>query len=362
MRLGILTFHCANNYGAVLQCYALQEYLNSLGHEVFVIDYRPSFLVEKYACFSWKRWKAKSVGKTIMRFLIEPYLFFVRLRRIHRLERFLSSKLHLFPYSKDYNYSDFDAIILGSDQIWNPNLTGKQFDEVYFGKGFKCKKIAYAVSNRSVSLNDAERCFYKEHLKELDFIGVRESSFLSLLQPLTDKEVVMNVDPTLLSDKRWTLGLPLMRPVLKDYVMLYEVTRHQKNRSLASHYAKRNGFAFVELTGALSLSCRDAYHLDQTASPEKFLSYINFSSCVFTTSFHGVALSILLNKDFFYLRQHTDADIRIESLLEILVIRDRMIETDEIPDIKPIDYSKVQRKLEAFRLSSVQYLLNAINN
>lgn len=361
MKIGILTFHCAHNYGAVLQCYALQTFLESLGHEVFVIDYRPRYLVKRYALFSRKHWIAKSVKRTIARFLTEPYLLFIRKIRSHRLEEFVSSKLHLFPYSNNSDYSDFDAIVLGSDQIWNPKLTGMGFDEVYFGKGFSCRKIAYAASNRSISISKTEERFYIEHLKELTYLGVRESSLQSLLQPLTDKEVILTIDPTLLSDRRWTLGLQQIRPISKDYVMLYEVSRHSENRFLVRSYAKRNSFSFVELTGALSLSCRDAFHLDQTASPEKFLSYIYFATCVFTTSFHGVALSILLGKDFFYLKQHTDADIRIESLLDVLKIKNRMIESNEVPETMPIDYSDVQKRLESFRLSSVQYLLDALN-
>ena len=361
MMLGILTFHCAHNYGAVLQCYALQSFLESLGHEVYVIDYRPQYIVRRYALTSWKRLTSQGVVKAIVRFLSEPYLFFIRLIRSRRLEKFVSNKLHLFPYSNNYDYSDFDAIILGSDQIWNPQLTGTSFDEVFFGKGFKCKRIAYAASNRSVSLSEEEKCFYVEHLKELEHIGVRESSFQSLLQPLTDKEVVLTIDPTLLSDRRWTFGLQQTKPMSKDYVMLYEVIRRKKSRTLALKYAKHNRLSFIELAGALSLSCRDAFHLDQTASPEKFLSYIYFATCVFTTSFHGVALSILLSKDFFYLKQHTDADIRIESLLDVLKIKDRMIESDEVPETMPIDYSDVQKRLESFRLSSVQYLLDALS-
>ena len=360
MRIPIFTFHCANNYGAVLQCYALQEYLKSLGHEAYVIDYRPDYVVRRYKVFSRRNWIVRDFKKTIKKLLSEPYLCIVRYKRNRGLESFIKSRYNLYPYSADK--SVFDAIVLGSDQIWNPNLTGKSFDEVFFGKDFHCKKISYAASNRSECLSSAEEAFYSKHLAELDGIGVREKTLQALLQPLTTKKVHLNVDPTLLSDKSWTNKLNLTKPLDAEYVMLYEVTRHQKNRCLAMEYANRNKYSFVELTGALALSVRHTKYLDQTASPEKFLSYLKYAKCVFTTSFHGTALSILFEKEFFYIRQYTSSDLRIESLLEVLGLKDRILDRGEMPQAVPIDYNSIREKVEIFRKDSVLYLKEALEN
>ena len=360
MKVGILTFHCANNYGAVLQCYALQEYLSSLGHEAYVIDYRPGYVVRRYKVFSRRNWIVRDFKKTIKKLLSEPYLCIVRYKRNKRLESFIKNRYNLYPYSADK--SVFDAIVLGSDQIWNPNLTGKSFDEVFFGNDFHCKKISYAASNRTESLSPAEEAFYIKHLAELDSIGVREKTLQALLQPLTTKKVHLNVDPTLLSDKSWTNKLNLTKPLDDEYIMLYEVTRHQKNRCLAMEYANRNKYSFVELTGALALSVRHTKYLDQTASPEKFLSYLKYAKCVFTTSFHGTALSILFEKEFFYIRQYTSSDLRIESLLGILGLKERILDRGETPQAAPIDYSNIHNNLEAFRKESVQYLKEALKD
>lgn len=360
MKVGILTFHCANNYGAVLQCYALQIFLQSLGHEAYVIDYRPDYVVRRYKVFSRRNWIVRDFKKTIKKLLSEPFLCIVRYKRNKGLESFIKNRYNLYPYSADK--SVFDAIVLGSDQIWNPNLTGKSFDEVFFGKDFHCKKISYAASNRTESLSPAEEAFYIEHLAELDSIGVREKTLQALLQPLTTKKVYLNVDPTLLSDKSWTNKLNLTKPLDNEYVMLYEVTRHQKNRCLAMEYANRNKYSFVELTGALALSVRHTKHLNQTASPEKFLSYLKYAKCVFTTSFHGTALSILFEKEFFYIRQYTSSDLRIESLLGILGLKERILDRGETPQAAPIDYSNIHNNLEAFRKESVQYLKEVLKD
>lgn len=182
MKIGILTFHCANNNGAVLQCYALQEYIKTLGHEVYVIDYRPDYVAKRYVVFSFRRLLSKNLIKTFKRICTEPYLYHIQKKRQYGIDEFVSNKMNLYPYNSDIYNAGFDAIILGSDQIWNPKLTGKGFDEVLGGSGFSCKKISYAASNRSSSLNNVEKDFYIAHLKELDAIGVRESTLQTLLQ------------------------------------------------------------------------------------------------------------------------------------------------------------------------------------
>lgn len=360
MKIGILTFHCANNYGAVLQCYALQEFLKSQGHETYVIDYRPDYVIRRYRAFSRRYWIVKDIKKTFKKLLTEPYLCYIRYKRNKGLDSFIKTRYKLFPYSPEK--SDLDAIILGSDQIWNPKLTGNGFDEVFWGKGYKCRKIAYAASNRSESLTLEEIDFYKSHLCKLDFIGVREEKLQSLLQPYTSKKVFLNIDPTLLTNKNWTSELNMTRVINTNYVMLYEVTRHIENRKLAKDYAKQKGYSFVELTGALALSYRYTQNLDQTASPEKFLCYLKYASCIFTTSFHGTALSVLFEKDFYYLKQNTSADLRIETLLKILGLENRIIDNIDILHSAPIVYDEVRGKLDIFRSESVNYLKHALTD
>lgn len=360
MKIGILTFHRANNYGAVLQCYALQEFLKSLGHDTYVIDYRPDYVEKRYKVFSRRYWIVRDLKKTFKKLLTEPYLCYIRYKRNKELDVFIKNRYNLYPYSPEE--SDLDVVILGSDQIWNPKLTGNGFDEVFFGKGYKCRKVAYAASNRSETLTPEEISFYKSHLCKLDFIGVRETKLQNLLQPYTSKKVYLNIDPTLLMSKNWTAELNMTRVINTNYVMLYEVTRHLENRKLAKEYAKQESYSFVELTGALALSYRYTQNLDQTASPEKFLCYLKYASCIFTTSFHGTALSVLFEKDFYYIKQNTSADFRIETLLKELGLENRIIDNIYIPQSVPIVYDEVRRKLDTFRSESVNYLKHALTD
>ena len=119
MRVGILTFHCARNYGAVLQAYALQTYLEKQGHQVYVIDYRPSYLVFPYRLFKFDVWRDKGfitgLKWNIRELLIAP----IRGLRNYRFERFVRRRLHLRQIDFTKPCTDIDTFIFGSDQIWN---------------------------------------------------------------------------------------------------------------------------------------------------------------------------------------------------------------------------------------------------
>lgn len=355
MRIGILTFHSAHNYGAVLQCYALQEYLRSLGHDAYVIDYRPDYLVEYYKLYKKEHWKNKTLGKYSLKSIIGECLRVpFRLPRYRAFQKFIDNRLRLYPYTKSDDYSDFDAVIFGSDQIWNPKLTGEAFDLVFFGKGISCKKVVYAASNKNKTLTSEEQDFYKKALLQLDYIGVRESTLQQLLQPLTHKPISLNLDPTLLAGNIIFDNLSVSDGFGFKYVLIYEITYHKEVYKIAKKYSKERWCKVVGLNSRI-LS-RHFCEMDQTASPEKWIRYIKFAEHIITTSFHGVAFSILLKKKFHYVRQNNPSDYRIESLLNQLNLMDRIIEMDGLVSDAPIDYEAVHKSLDELRSASVQYL------
>ena len=205
-KIGILTFHCAHNYGAVLQCYALQETLKKMGHDVEVIDYRPQYLLSPYAVFNINRIKSNNPLKIIKRSIRETILLGVRLKRYYTFYQFIKNKLSLSSRITKYNIPEsYDVYIMGSDQIWNPKIT-EGFDPVYFGnfnfqKGSK-KYISYAASMEANELNNQAKNTYKKFLKNFDSISVRENQLAELLQPLSEKNIETVLDPTLLADNQ----------------------------------------------------------------------------------------------------------------------------------------------------------------
>ena len=131
MRIGILTFHYACNYGAMLQTYATQEFLRSMGHDVCVVDYRNKSVEEGYAAWNFKIDLLKTLPRA-----------FSRAMRNSRFRHFMKECLVL---SKD-PFDSFDVLLFGSDQIWNEIITGG-FDKIYWGDfTTKARKVAWAAS------------------------------------------------------------------------------------------------------------------------------------------------------------------------------------------------------------------------
>ncbi len=227
MRIGILTFHCAHNYGAMLQCYALQETLVAMGHDVEVIDYRPHYLIEPYSVFSIKALSHKPNFISLVRCFVTSFLaipkktvryrgFSSFLKKRIKTAKFVGNKLKLGSY---------DAYIFGSDQIWNTRLT-KGFDNYFFGIfPFPKEKrlyISYAASMGNDVLTEDKKKFYTKNLCHFDAISVRENSFKKLLSPLTSKHIEVVLDPSLLaSHSVWDK----LEDTVKDenYVLVYQV-------------------------------------------------------------------------------------------------------------------------------------------
>ena len=195
MRIGILTFHCAHNYGAMLQCYALQEYLKGRGDEVYVIDYRPDYLTHPYKKHKLSHWLSKDPLRTLKRLLSEPFLLKKRGKRWDGFDNFMRMKLNLYPYDMSSDYSNFDWLLFGSDQIWSSRLTGGRFDPVFFGQGVNCRKATYAASmspaysKRGADKHDfidacREKCYaIYEQIPELPFSNIWTAMQLSSRLP-----------------------------------------------------------------------------------------------------------------------------------------------------------------------------------
>ena len=298
MRIGILTFHCARNYGAVLQCRGLVEVLRSLGHEVHVIDYCPDAVTVPYRLWKPSFWgHPVSVLKVSMR-LAGAW------RREKRFRDFCAS-FDPVPFAD----LALDAVLFGSDQIWNPAITAG--DPVYFGAAevFRgLRKVAYAASS-GAAVPDPD--MLREKLRSFHRIGVRE---VSLQQTLAKAGIpsVVTLDPVLLAGDLLLEGLDLSCPVSPGYVFTYEAVDHPDVLKTARKEAAGKGLKVISAARTPYGTGRNCY------GPEEFVALIRGAEKVVTTSFHAVALSILMQKDFVYVQSGSRVDDRTLGLLREL--------------------------------------------
>lgn len=358
MKIGILTFHCAHNYGAVLQAYCLQEELKSYGHDVYIINYRPIYLTNSIFKYSIKCWISKSLKGLVTKWTNEPFLIKAHLKRYDGFEKFICSQLRLYTYNEADIEKNFDALIYGSDQIWNPEITGGKFDDVFFGINSTRRLISYAASSKFLLFNEGDIDYLKNALARYVSISVREEKLAEKLRVQTNLQIQTVLDPTLLCGHVVLEKISKSNNRNKPYIFIYELSHHKETIRIANSVARQMGFDIVELEG--TFSARRLAQKDMSASPEDFVSYIVNAACVITTSFHGTALSLIFNKPFYAIRQNTSADGRIESILNAVGLLDRFIKTGEDVRFCKINYTIPNQKLEYLREQSKEFLRLAL--
>lgn len=357
MKIGILTFHCAHNYGAVLQAYATQTFLQSQGFEVVMVDYRPEYLVIPSQIFpvrSYYKGHVLSFFKVLLsKFLLIPASW----KRYQSFNSFINRRFNLIGLDQLSHYG-LDALVLGSDQIWNPVLC-KGFDPVYFGciGGIQTKKIVYAASMGHISLQPEERRYLRRVLTELDKVSVREKSLKELLSPLSDKSIELVVDPTLLLGSHFWGDIAVQPSEKQPYVLVYEVIPNPQTMRVAKRLADRINGKIIELKAVLSLLHQSPY---QFATPEEFLGYFRNAAFVVTTSFHGTVFSLIFNRPFYTMRHGNRHDARSEALLDSLMLKDRLIMGVDQIDASSINYKVVNQLLEKYVNSSKDYLISSL--
>lgn len=355
MKIGIITFHCADNYGAVLQCYALQEYLKSSGHEVCIIDYQPSYLLKVYnPKFNWKTTYLYFKNKKKLP-LIRTFSLFIKSLNNYP---FLSKKHKQFnEFRKNFlnttNEDKFDLVIAGSDQIWSARITGGELDQRYFLTDFNAptKKIAYAASCGGIVEKNID--LFKEYIQTLDNISTRELVLANQINKMGIKATAV-LDPVFLLNKTdWNKLINKTAPLKEKYLLLYNVSRENTDNYIKSaiKFAKENNLKIILLGKDKRLKCKQI----RSASPIEFLSYIYNAEYVYTTSFHATALSIILRKDFFVFKP--DSPDRILNILEKSNLQKNIIDDNSYESFqyKKTDYSFIVQ-LDKEIIKSKKYL------
>jgi hypothetical protein len=361
MRIGILTFHFAHNYGAVLQCFALQEYLKSLSEniEVEVIDYRLQSITDVYKWFKLSRFRSKNPIKMMQKTLYEIGLLNKRKRRFDAFESFINQRLNIVPVST-INDNPYDTIFIGSDQVWNYHLT-KGFDDYYWGTfqhPHKTKIVSYAASmqdNWPQELNEKIR----ERLRNFHRVSVRESTLAQTLNriiPEMDIETV--VDPTLLLGRESWEQIALAPPIKESYLLVYQVEDSYKTRSIAKQIAERLNLQIIYLSARID--CVNS-PLVEGVSPEGFVGLFKDADFVVCSSFHGTIFSLLFNKPFVSVKMGLGKDNRVKSLLSLLKLESLFIE--EFEDYQLFqNYYVSSKELNKLIFHSLRFINSVVTN
>ena len=363
MKIGILTFHCAHNFGAVLQAFALQSQLQLMGYDVEIINYRPKYLDRGFPKLHKWMFSIGNLKNTIFR-----YFRIIRKEQKSYIKYGLFEKRYLKLSDLCQNKDDIakiidnlDCLILGSDQIWNEKFNGN--DDIWLGnfQHFKGKIITYAASAGNNEFSDDWRSKIEKALHKYASISVRESFLIPKLQNIIGNNINIKtvLDPTLMVK-------PEIWNKFKDndynyrYILCYQARRSDDIYRIAKNLANQLKAKVISVDfwdNSFNSNITNAI-----VSPNEFVSMIKNAQCVVTTSFHGTAFSIICEKPFYTLKLHDDGDGRIENLLNLLGLTDRMIDKSSSPQFSECNYKTANDKLSYLRNLSQEYLKESLFN
>lgn len=323
-KIGICTLYFGNNFGAILQAFALQEVLKDMGHEVEFIKVRD-----------------------VQINMNQPNVDLFEKSREH-----INLNKEVFNSVKD----KYDAIIIGSDEMWNINNGTFEHFEEYFGKNLDAEKIiSYAPSANGVTAEQL-RAAYGDNVKfeEFKYISARDESTQKLVKDISGRDAQIVLDPTLLiSDFSKYATNPF--PDLKDYIILYGYKFSEEEKEKIIKFAKDNNKKIYSL--AYKFDWAETLYTDIFG----FLGVIKNADYMITNTFHGTLFALILEKKFVVFSNNNS---KVEDIINKFQFQERNgINASDLNKIfsENIDYEKINKLKLEHRKRSLDYLENVIN-
>ena len=349
MQIRTITCHDVYNHGASLQAYALQTYLESIGHTVEIIDYKPDYLSRHYQLWSVDN---PIYDKPIVKQLYLMAKLPGRLLALKRKRLFDEfTKKYLKLTSKRYHSNEelkanppqADVFIAGSDQIWNTLFQNGRDAAFYLDFAPKTAiKVSYAASFATEDVADEFKPFVRKMLQNFDNVSIREQCSLPLLASLGRKDGVAVCDPVfLLTRKQWENLLPQNQRRDK-YLLVYDTEFSSKIKEIAKRIAKEKNLKIYNVSASrIGYADKELW----ASSPMDFVQLIRNASYVVSNSFHATAFSIIFERDFCVINRSERINERMKALLFIFGLEDRLVHYYSTKLLKRIDFSEAQSTL-----------------
>lgn len=347
-KVGIVTFHQALNYGAVLQAFALQNYIscNFTDVQAQIVDYRCEKLSGIYTLKN-SRQNALVKGIKAAHFLLKKAKFDAFTKKYIALSRKQYTAQTIGEADGEY-----DLFLTGSDQVWNPHLSDSDLNYLLQFTS-PDKRYSYAASIGLGEIPQELQNVYKALLQDYKGISVREADAKEVLKAIgLQNEIRVHIDPTLLLDRQnWIDVCKGVSPRKKGYVLVYSVTYSEDLLCKAVEFAKDKGLDVLYI--GQRTKNKDVHYIP-SIKIDRLLALFRDAEYVFENSFHGTVFSVIFHRKFYALLPFSDGrNSRTTNLLSILELQSRAI-LDNIGC--GVDWNKVDAKLQEERRASQEYL------
>jgi hypothetical protein len=299
MKIGILTFQFAHNYGALLQAYALNRYLLQKGKEASIINYIPNKLKNEY---SMNPFDYSSNPKVIISLMLRNLR---RTKQNKLIKSFQHNELSLgkIIYSEEEFISElnrFDIVSVGSDQVWNTRITG-EIENYFLDDRIKAIKIAYAASFGTDGINIYQKKAVQKNLTQYTKISVREIKAKEILEENNIESTIV-CDPVFLLEKdRWIQleRKPQSVNRNKRFALIYILSPNEDLERMAAMYSVEENVELYVIHPTAQRFTKKGKQL-YDVGPREFIWLIHNAEIIFSNSFHATAFSTIFGKTLIY--------------------------------------------------------------
>ncbi|MBY8908370.1 polysaccharide pyruvyl transferase family protein [Salinicoccus roseus] len=369
-KIGILTYHFADNFGAVLQCYALKEVISEY-EEVEIIDYKPEYINNMHKVivnpFKIKNLTVYNKFKLLVKHILPLNIYRTTVKKMNfmkfrKKELPLSEKTFKNAESFIKKIEDYRCIVVGSDQVWNPELQG-EIDKMYFlnfGKKY-VKRVSYAASIGKPEVSEKYLNDFIKSINKFDAISVREERSERFISKIVENKVEVTLDPTLLLDKSRWVSISEPADIKQEYILVYDLENTNDITEIVNELSNKLKLPVV------TYSNKNIYHNKVESfsnyGPAKFLGLFKDASYVVTNSFHGTVFSVIFEKKFITI-PHTTRGNRMEDFLYKLNLEGRIVkEKNDLESVNykdNINFSIPNKILECEKEKSLSYLKKSL--
>lgn len=341
MKTLTVTFHHTTNYGAVLQAYALQQTLISMGNENVILETKGISTKTKKKKFN-------------IRDLYLDFISWYRKKEFQKLKGYFASfhkqKLLLTrPYTSMEDIRsdcpDVDCLITGSDQVWKFSTTPRFLDArlLKFGNE-NAIRFSYAASIEELCYSDDQKKILKDALSKYKGISVREQSAKEYIESFTPYHCLRVLDPVfLLSKEKWQ-EFAIEPRIHGPYILCYQVQQNKRMESVAYQIKKKTGYPIVSICNSPIRWMRSDYTF-YDVSIEEFIGFYQSASYVVSASFHGVALGIVFEKPVYALIKNARSN-RIKDIMHLFDL-DKFVEhQDNKGSISQYDNNEIENVIK----------------
>ena len=360
IKIRMITYHTPKNYGAVWQAVSLFSYLKHQTDDVKVIDFCTKIHKANYAALKLSFRSGKAFALSV---LALPH-FWRKLKKNSKFDVFIHENLELtqrYDSAEKLYCEQWENDVVfttGSDQVFRPNLVEEHQKINYLDfVPENHYKFSYAASFgvRTFPNEKEKKERIAQYLKKFNAISIREKSGVEFVRDLCGREAVEVLDPVFLNERSFweNLARPYLRK-FERYLLYYRLLSSRDSDRFAMRVAKERNLKLIVVGDGLRRGLRNATFL-RDVGPQELLTLYRDADFVTTTSFHGVALSLIFEKQFVFSNTHSGTNIRGLNLLEKAGILEQAV-PKTYSAVNLIDYQAVNARLTVLKRQAKDFI------